>query len=81
VDIERLRRLPEEELMRLHNEETRHRTAHYDVYLDELARREAGRQGERMEALTKSINRLAWIVTGATILWVIMTALALIIER
>jgi len=68
VDIERLRRLPEEELMWLHNEEMRHRTVPYDMYLDELARREGVRQGERMEELSRSINRLTWVVTGATIL-------------
>jgi hypothetical protein len=79
VDIERLRRLPEEELVRLHYEETQHRTVYSDKYLDELARREGVRQGERMDRLTRSIDRLAWILTGATILWVIMTALKLII--
>jgi hypothetical protein len=80
VDIERLRRLPEEELMRLHNEETRHRTTHCNTYLEELVRREVVRQGERMAELNWSINRLTWIVTGATILIVILTTLALIIE-
>jgi hypothetical protein len=38
--------------MRLHNEEMKHRAAHYNVYLDELTRRETVRQGARMEALT-----------------------------
>ena len=33
------------------------------VYADELARRDAVHQGERMEALTRSLNRLTkWIV-------------------
>jgi hypothetical protein len=80
VDIERLRRLPEEELMRLHNEEMRYRAARYNTYLEELVRREVVRQGERMEELNWSINRLTWIVTGATILIVMLTTLALIIE-
>jgi hypothetical protein len=79
VDIERLRRLPEEELQRLHYEETLHRPVYSDKYLDELARRQEVRQGERMDRLTRSIDRLAWILTGATILWVFMTALKLII--
>jgi hypothetical protein len=43
------------------------------VYTDELARREAVRQGERMEALTRSMNRLTKIVTIATIAGVIAT--------
>jgi hypothetical protein len=83
VNVERLRSLPEdpeEELIRLHNQEMQARAAHYNVYLDELARHEAVRQGERMEeltrstkaqgerveALTRSINRLTWGLT-----WVI----------
>jgi hypothetical protein len=76
VDIEHLRRLPEEELRRLLNEEVQSHTTHYNVYLDELARREAVRQGERMEELTRSINRLTWVVTSAAVL----IALTLIIE-
>jgi hypothetical protein len=80
VYIERLRRLPEEELMRLQDEEMRHRAAHYNVYLDELARREALKQGERIEELTRSTNRLTWIVIAATILIMILTTLALITE-
>jgi hypothetical protein len=31
-------------------------------YANELDRREAVRQGERMEALTKSLNRLTWAI-------------------
>jgi hypothetical protein len=49
------------------------------TYLNELARRETSRQGERMEALTGSINRLTVIIAIATIIGVILTALALIL--
>jgi CHASE3 domain sensor protein len=80
VDIQRLRRLPEEELMRLQDEEMQHRAAHYNTFLEELVRREVLRQGERMEELNWSINRLTWIVIVATILIVMLIALALIIE-
>src|SRR5215217_9555566 len=58
--------------------------ARAQVYLDELARREAVRQGERMEALTSSLNVLTrWIVALtvliaiATIIGVGLTALTL----
>jgi type IV secretory pathway component VirB8 len=78
VDIERLRRLPEEELMRLQDEEMRHRAAHYNMFLAELVHRAEIRQEERMDELTRSINRLTWVVIVATILIVILTALALI---
>ena len=63
--------------MRLHNEEMKHRAAHYNVYLDELTRRETVRQGERMEALTRSLNRLTWVITIATLIGVFLTALTL----
>ena len=49
------------------------------VYTDELARREAVRQGERMEALTRSMNRLTKIVTIATIAGVIATKAGVLI--
>jgi hypothetical protein len=41
------------------------------VYRDELARRETVR-------LTKSLNRLTWFITGATIIGVALTALTLL---
>ncbi|MDQ3913146.1 MAG: hypothetical protein M3305_15525 [Actinomycetota bacterium] len=73
VNVEHLRSLSEEELIRLHNEEMQHRAAHYNVYLDELRRREAVRQGERIEELTTSLNRLTWWVVVLTVLIAIAT--------
>ena len=79
VNVEHLRSTSEEELMRLHNEEMKHRAAHYNVYLDELTRRE-------MEALTASLKRLTWwivvltvIIVIATLVGVLLTALTLIL--
>jgi hypothetical protein len=43
------------------------------VYADELARREMVRQGERMEALTRSLNRLTWWIVVLTVLIAIAT--------
>lgn len=48
------------------------------VYAAELARREAVRQGQRMEALTESLNRLTWVITVATIIGVCLTAASLL---
>jgi hypothetical protein len=45
------------------------------VYTDELSRREAVRQGERMETLTKSLNRLTWWIVGLTVLIAIATVI------
>jgi len=44
--------------------------ARAQLYLDELARREAVRQGERMEALTRSINRLTFVIAIVTFIGV-----------
>jgi hypothetical protein len=56
-----------------------HRAEHYNVFLDELTRREAVRQGGRMEALPRSLNRLTWVIAGATIVGVLLTVLMLIL--
>jgi len=64
--------------MQLHNEEMKNRSAHYNVYLDELSRRETVRQGKRMEALTRSLNRLTWVITVATLIGVALTAWTLL---
>jgi hypothetical protein len=48
------------------------------VYTDEPARRENVRQGQRMERLTRSIYRLTWVITGATIIGVVLTAISLL---
>jgi hypothetical protein len=47
--------------------------ARAQVYADELVRRETVRQGERMEALTTSLNRLTWWIVGLTVIIAIAT--------
>jgi hypothetical protein len=47
--------------------------ARAQVYADELVRRETVRQGERMEALTKSLNNLTWWIVALTVLIAIAT--------
>jgi hypothetical protein len=81
VNVEHLRSASEEDLMRLHNEEMKNRSAHYNVFLDELTRRETVRQGQRMEALTRSLNRLTLFITIATLIGVFLTALTLTLGR
>jgi hypothetical protein len=76
--IEELRSLPEEEVIQRHDEQATHTVVGTQHYLDELARRDAVRQGERMERLTASINWLTWIITGATIIGVILTLVSLL---
>jgi hypothetical protein len=60
---------------------TQQRLSRIEAFAAELARRETERQGERMETLTRSLNRLTkWIVAltvliaVATVVGVILTA-------
>jgi hypothetical protein len=76
--IEDLRRLPAEEVIRRHDQLARNTSVGTKHYLNELTRRDAVRQGERMERLTASINRLTWIITVATIIGVILTLVSLL---
>lgn len=88
-----LRRMTEEELIRSHDTEMQNRAAHYNIYLDELRRRESERQGKRMEALTrsmvsqgermeeltKSLNRLTWWIVLLTVLIAIATLVGVVL--
>ncbi len=76
--VEDLRSMTEEELIRGHDTDMQNRAAHYNIYLDEMRRRETLRQGERMERLTRSINWLTWVITGATIIGVVLIAISLL---
>jgi hypothetical protein len=48
------------------------------LYRTELEQRQGVRQAERMEALTRSMNRLSWVVVLATIAGVGITVWALL---
>ena len=78
MNVENLRNMSEQELIRGHNSAMQNRAAHYNIYLDEMARRETLRQGERMEKLTRSINTLTIVITIATLVSVGLTALSLL---
>ncbi len=78
MNVRDLRSMSEDELMSRHDSEMLNRSAHYNIYLDELRRRETLRQGERMERLTSSINALTIIVAIATLVGVALTAWGLL---
>ena len=59
VNVERLHSRSEGELMRFRRAQVRNPVAHYNMYLDDRALREA-------KALTKSIKRLTWAIAVAT---------------
>jgi hypothetical protein len=77
VKVQELRSVSDDELMERHDTLMERRSEHYNIFLDELARREAERQGERIEALTRSMNRLSWIATAATVVGAVVAGVGL----
>jgi hypothetical protein len=75
--IAELRSLSDEEIIRRHDRKAANTVVGTQHYLDELARRDAERQGKRMEALTRSMYVLSVVVTFATIVGVVLTAMSL----
>jgi hypothetical protein len=84
--MEELRALPDAEIERRHDAvmqslsddsigdlERQIRIGRAHAYRAILEHRQSTRQGQRMEALTRSMNRLTWVVVLATILGVGMT--------
>ena len=76
--IDELRELSDEEVVQRHDANAGPTVVGTQHYLNELARRDTVRQGERMEALTKSINRLTWVIMVATLIGVVLTAISLL---
>ena len=89
--IEELRALPDEEIERRHDatmnslsdrsidaQERQIRIGRAHAYRIILEHRQSARQAQRMEALTRSMNRLSWVVVLATIVGIGMTAWALL---
>ena len=89
--VAELRTLPDAELERRHDavvqsltngsmdaQERQLRIERAHAYRGELAQRQSVRQAERIEALTRSMNRLTWVVVIATIAGVGMTVWVLL---
>ena len=49
-----------------------------EAFSTEIARREAERQGERMEALTRSMHILAWVGVAVAVVGVVLSLLTLL---
>ena len=89
--LEELRSLPDAEIERRHDVtmqslsdrsigevERQIRIGRAHAYRAILEYRQGTRQGQRMEALTKSMDRLTWVVVLATMVSVVMTAWVLL---
>jgi len=81
--LEELRNLPDAEIERRHDatinslsdssidaQERQIRIGRAHAYRAVLAQRQSVRQAQRMEGLTRSMNRLSWVVVLATIVGV-----------
>jgi CHASE3 domain sensor protein len=66
--LKQLREIPNEELVRLHDEIAVHTQVGVDYYLSELARRDAAAQTRQMLLLTWVIAIFTAVVTAAAIL-------------
>jgi hypothetical protein len=73
--IEKLRSLSTEEIIQRHDARASNTVVGTRHYLAELARRDAEAQGKRMEALTRSMNRLSLVGVAVTIVGVILATL------
>lgn len=83
--LEELRSMSKEELIQRHDAAATHTSVGVSYYLDELARRDAAEQTERivrlndeMAASSKQVERLTRVLTALTILIAILTAASLI---
>ncbi|HEU0129751.1 MAG TPA: hypothetical protein VFQ85_02015 [Mycobacteriales bacterium] len=63
-----LRSRTDEELVALHDAAAEHTIVGVSYYLEELARRDTVRSGDRIEALTAQVTRLTTIITWLTAL-------------
>ncbi len=78
MNVEDLRNMSEEELIRGHDSDMHNRVPHYNVNLDGLTQRETLRQGERTEKLIRSINAHTIVITIATLLGVVLAGCGLL---
>lgn len=70
---EELRQQSDEELMALHDADAQHTQVGISYYLEELARRRAARQGDAVEKMTSSIERLTKVIAVLTALATFIT--------
>lgn len=71
-----LRATSDEDLVRQHDAHAQHTVAGVNYYLDELARRDASSAGARIEAMTRRIEVLTWVIAGMTAVILVLTGLS-----
>lgn len=75
--IEQLRGLSDALLIATHDQVAQNTNVGVDYFLNELARRDQARAGDRIEVLTRTVKHLTWIITALTFITAIATIIAL----
>jgi hypothetical protein len=85
ASIDRLRGMPTDELIREHETLARNTSVGVNYYLEELARRDAAAQTERiidlteqMAASSRTVERLTRVIVMLTVLVAVLTAASLV---
>ena len=73
-----LRKMPESELVELHDRLATNTSVGVIYYLDELARREAARSESRIECLTEKVRFLTVVVTILTAITTVASIVGMI---
>lgn len=76
--IASIRALPDEILIREHDEAAATTIVGTGFYLDELARREASRNADAVLRATVTVARLTWVITGLTVVNVVLVAVSIL---
>ena len=77
--VEQLWALPDDKLVRRHDHQAQSTIVGTQHYLDELNRRYQERQTDSMHGFTKWITRMTVVVTGATVINVVVAICMLIL--
>lgn len=66
-NYEKLQLLSDQELIEMYNQRATNTSAGTGFYIEELSRRKADRQNQKMLEMTKNINRMTLVITMLTI--------------
>lgn len=78
--LSELRSMSDEELVRKYDGAAQHTVVGTAYYMDEIHRRQVERQNETMISLTRSINRLTWVIAGVTVIAILIAAASLVMN-
>lgn len=74
--IAELRSISDAELIDIYDQKAKHTDVGTKFYLDELSRRAQDRQTEQMLRYTRSVKRMTWVITVATIINILIAGMS-----